>query len=66
MPSIGPMEVILVVAIALLVFGPGKLPELGKSLGSSTREHRKATAEMEGSIPVLEPSAGVLEPPVGA
>jgi len=37
-----PMHLILILAIALVVFGPGKLPELGKGLGNSIREFKKA------------------------
>jgi sec-independent protein translocase protein TatA len=40
MPSIGPLELIVVLVIALLVFGPKKLPELGRSLGSGMREFK--------------------------
>ncbi|MGC8635016.1 MAG: twin-arginine translocase TatA/TatE family subunit [Candidatus Limnocylindrales bacterium] len=66
MPDIGPMEVILVLAIALLVLGPSKLPEIGKSLGSSIREFRKATTDVQESVqlaPALRPSAPVPQPP---
>lgn len=42
MPSIGPLEVGIVLIIALLVFGPRKLPELGKSVGSGMREFRSS------------------------
>lgn len=44
MPSIGPMELIIVLAIALIVLGPKKLPEVGKSLGSSMREFKGAVS----------------------
>jgi sec-independent protein translocase protein TatA len=50
MPDIGPMEIILVLAIALLVLGPSKLPEIGKSLGASIREFRKATTDVQESM----------------
>ena len=40
MPSIGPMELVIVLAIALLVVGPKKLPELGRSLGGGMREFK--------------------------
>ncbi len=50
MPDIGPMEIILVLAIALLVLGPSKLPEIGKSLGSSIREFRKAATDVQDSV----------------
>lgn len=41
--NFGPWELILILAIALIVFGPGKLPEVGKALGKSIGEFRKAT-----------------------
>jgi sec-independent protein translocase protein TatA len=40
MPNIGPMELAIVLIIALVVFGPKRLPELGKSLGKGIREFR--------------------------
>jgi len=40
-----PTHLILVLAIALIVFGPGKLPGLGKALGQSVRELKKALNE---------------------
>lgn len=54
MPNIGPAEILVILVIALLVFGPRKLPELGKSLGAGIREFRRGTAglkeELEGSL----------------
>ncbi len=40
MPNIGPLEVLVVLIIALVVFGPKRLPELGRSLGKGIREFR--------------------------
>jgi len=40
MPTIGPMELIVVLIIALVVVGPKKLPELGRSLGGGMREFK--------------------------
>ncbi len=40
MPSIGPLELIVVLVIALVVFGPKKLPDLGRSLGTGMREFK--------------------------
>lgn len=42
MPNIGPMELIVVLAIALLVLGPKRLPGAGKSLGRGIREFKSA------------------------
>ena len=40
MPSVGPLELAIVLIIALVVFGPKKLPELGSSLGRGMREFK--------------------------
>lgn len=40
LPSIGPMELVVVLVIALLVIGPKKLPEMGKSIGKGMREFK--------------------------
>ena len=40
-----PMHLILILLIVLIIFGPGKLPELGEGLGKSIREFKKAMRE---------------------
>ena len=40
----GPMEIIVLLGVALLVFGPKKLPELGKSLGAGMRSFKDSVA----------------------
>lgn len=45
--NIGPWELILILVVALIVVGPGKLPEVAKSLGKATREFKKATSGMK-------------------
>lgn len=42
MPNIGPMELAIVVIVALIIFGPKKLPELGSSLGRGMREFKSS------------------------
>src|SRR5689334_17862775 len=49
MGSLGFPELILVFVVALLVFGPKKLPELGKSLGKGLREFRRATDDLKAT-----------------
>jgi sec-independent protein translocase protein TatA len=46
--SVGPWELILILAVVLIIFGPGKLPEVGKYLGNGIREFRKAKVSGEG------------------
>ena len=45
--GIGVPELILILIIGLVVFGPGKLTEVGKALGKSLREFKKATSDDE-------------------
>lgn len=40
MPSIGPLELVIVLVIALIVLGPKKLPEVGRSVGRGMREFK--------------------------
>ena len=49
MGQLGFSEMLMIFVIALLVFGPKKLPELGKSLGKGIREFKKATEELKSN-----------------
>jgi TatA/E family protein of Tat protein translocase len=49
MGQLGFSEMLIIFIVALLVFGPKKLPELGKSLGKGIREFRKATNELKST-----------------
>jgi sec-independent protein translocase protein TatA len=44
MPNVGPLELAIVLIIALVIFGPKKLPELGRSLGRGIREFRSSVS----------------------
>jgi len=48
--KIGMWEILLVLAVALIIFGPAKLPELGRSIGNGLKEFRKATNDLKDSI----------------
>ena len=63
MPNIGPLEIGIVLVIALIVFGPKKLPELGKSLGKGIREFKGSIGggdeepeETPARPPAIEPA----------
>src|SRR5437868_6188887 len=50
LPNLGPAELILILAIALLVFGPKKLPEIGRGIGNALREFNKARNDFMETI----------------
>lgn len=63
--NIGPMELLLILVIVLMVFGPDKIPEVGASLGKAIRKFRQATKELaeEFDLEEITPTtlANVLE-----
>lgn len=50
MGRIGVQELLLVFGLVLLIFGPSKLPEIGKSLGKGIREFKSASKDIKDSI----------------
>jgi len=48
--SLGTMELVVIGVVALIVFGPRKLPELGRSLGKSLQEFRRASNELKHTL----------------
>ena len=65
MPNIGPMEIAIVLIIALVVFGPKRLPELGKSLGKGIREFKGSITDQaeEPTHPAALESQAAAEAP---
>jgi sec-independent protein translocase protein TatA len=64
MPNIGPMELIIVLVVALLILGPKRLPSAGRSLGRGLREFKDSVAgitpkELDEPEPVEERPAAV-------
>src|SRR4029079_14258537 len=70
MPNIGAPELIIILVIALLILGLGKLPEVGASIGKSIREFRKASSDPSDSVnvsvdtPPLPPTPPAAAAPV--
>jgi sec-independent protein translocase protein TatA len=68
--NIGAPELIVILVIALLIIGPGKLPDVGAALGKSIREFRKASSDVQDVTkidtspipPASTPSAGAPTP----
>ncbi len=48
--KIGPLELIVILIIALVIFGPAKLPELGRSMGQAINQFRNASKEITDEI----------------
>jgi sec-independent protein translocase protein TatA len=64
MPNIGPVELVIILVIALLVIGPGKLPDVGSALGKSIREFRKAASDVQESVKLDAPVPPAAPAPV--
>jgi TatA/E family protein of Tat protein translocase len=52
LPTPGPLELVIILVIALLILGPGRLPDVGSALGKSIREFRKASTDLGDSMKV--------------
>jgi len=64
--SIGMPELIIIFVIALIIFGPRKLPELGRSLGKSLAEFKRASNELRSTLEEeirVEEQRAKVEPP---
>lgn len=47
MPNLGPTELIIILVIVIIIFGAGKLPEIGGALGKGIKEFKSATKDIE-------------------
>ncbi len=50
MPNLGPFELIIILVIVIIIFGVGRLPELGGAIGKGIREFRKSVSEEEAKV----------------
>ena len=64
--SIGPVEIVIVLALALLVFGPQRLPQMGRTLGRAMREFRKASGDITGALSFADDDEDEKQPPEDA
>jgi sec-independent protein translocase protein TatA len=72
--DIGFQEMLVIGVLALLVFGPGKLPELGRMIGRALREFRRASDEFRSTVetnlhindpdPIISSATPIIEPPI--
>jgi len=63
MPNIGPLELAIVLIIALVIFGPKRLPELGKSVGRGIREFKSSISGDDDDEPQPQPKIESAQPP---
>jgi len=61
--NLGPGELIIILVIALLILGPGKLPDVGSALGKSIREFRKAATDVQEASRIDTPPTPAAPPP---
>jgi sec-independent protein translocase protein TatA len=60
MGDIGVPELLIMLAIAIILFGPARIGGVGKSLGEAIRSFRQAVRDQDGRTPVIEEQAAVL------
>jgi sec-independent protein translocase protein TatA len=63
--GIGPFELLLILAVVVIIFGVGRLPEVGGAIGKGIREFRRSSREPDEPAQLSEPEArSDVEPPV--
>jgi sec-independent protein translocase protein TatA len=77
MPSLGPAEILVVLVVALLVFGPNKMPEIARQVGKGLREFKRVQQHLKSELrdvvaefdasssttPSVEPGTAPMLPP---
>lgn len=63
MPSLGVPELLIILVVVIMVFGPGKLPEVGSALGKGLREFRRASVSGPDTPTSPAPPAELPPPP---
>lgn len=63
MPNVGPLELAIILIIALVIFGPKKLPELGRSMGRGIREFRQSVSGKDQDDADSDEKAELQRPP---
>ncbi len=63
MPRIGPIEIIIILVIILIIFGVGRLPEVGAGLGKGIRNFKKSMSGEEEAKPEVKVADKVAEKP---
>ena len=62
MPNIGPLEIVIVLVIVLVIFGPKRLPDLGRSLGTSMREFKDSVTGKDDDDKQIDSADAKAEP----
>jgi sec-independent protein translocase protein TatA len=63
MPKIGPLELVLILVIVLLLFGAGRIPEIGASIGKGIRAFKRGITGEEEKKAADKPATGEEKPP---
>jgi sec-independent protein translocase protein TatA len=61
LPHLGPLELIIILVIIIIIFGVGRLPEVGGAIGKGIREFRKASTEADEAKKEIEGKADAEE-----
>jgi sec-independent protein translocase protein TatA len=66
MPTPGPLELVIILVVVLVIFGPKRLPDLGRSLGRGMREFKDSVTGKDDKLEIPDTSAEKPEPTAAA